>query len=205
VTLPAGSAPVFPVGYAMGPLHVPGAPGPAPSVVRLGRDDVALHGAEATVWALAHGGAPNAAALDAATLVRSAEQLRVPEAGQVVARLVERGLLVAVPAADPVSVARRYRLRSLLVGLGSLPGFPGERALGLPAQPRLRLSAAAAQRWTWWPVLPTLLDAATAQVTLDTSDAQPTDLAVTAELRHFFGGVLPALLGQHCAFLDRAH
>ena len=203
MTSPAGPGPVFPVGYPMGPLHVPGAAGPAPGIVRLGRDDVALHGAEATVWALAHGGAPNAAALEPATLVRAVEQLRVPDAGPVVAQLGERGLLVVVPASDPVPVARRYRLRSLLLGLGALPGFPGERALGLPGQPRLRLSAAAAQRWTWWPVLPTLLDAATAQVALDSPGVQG-DPAVAAELRHFFAGVLPALLGQHCAFLDPA-
>ena len=129
-------------------------------------------------------------------------------------RLLERSLLVELPAGGPelVAAARPFRARPLLLGLGS--GRDGTTSLlGLPGLPVLELPRATARQWEDTAVSPGLVDAAELAVLRAWDDAHPDAHPATAptptadEVARALVevvGALPALVARSAAHLDLA-
>lgn len=201
---------VLPVGYRLGAETVPR---PVAGSVRVGWSRLGLDADEARVWDLAHG-LPADGAPGRELLLERAGAVGVTDPARVVDRLLDRALLVELPAGGPelVAAARPYRARPLLLGLGS--GRDGTTVLlGLPGVPVLELPRATARQWEDTAASPGLVDAAEHAVLVAWDEAHPDadpDLApapTAVEVADALVGVvaaLPALVARSCAYLDLA-
>ena len=102
------------------------------------------------VWALAHG---LSSRLDTTPWTRTAVEAAAAEAGmakpgRIFDALLERGVIVEVR--DVAEFARRYRMQSLMVGLGNTPDEPLRNGIGLPGlAPAVLVPLKTYELWEW--------------------------------------------------------
>lgn len=173
---------IFPIGrYA-------GATGDGAHEVRRGGVTERLTAMTYAAWGLAHG--PVDPVLAAAVpwtraeLVRYAGLAGLDQPAEVVAGLVERGLLTEAPATGPgaVTFARAHRAVPLAVGLGNRPEEPSRYAIGLADRLLVEVDEPRYEVWCWSTVYETLWQVCQARAT----DARGGDPA--AILAHFLAG-----------------
>lgn len=178
---------VLPIGHYVGVRHPEGL-----HHVRLGTQHQTMTEDEFGVWVLAHSEDPKWTVEDVLSLAAKAD---LPDAAAAVARLTAAGLLVS--EADPVDFAHRYRLRSLMVGLGNTPEQPDVYALGFPGLPPAALvDEGSYELWQWAALTPSLWHTCEVRAKATADSVSATDLVpdVLAELR--------PLLANSCAYLD---
>lgn len=195
---------VLPVGLPLGPLHLPGAAGPAPLMVARGAVEEPLDPAEAAVWTLLHDLGDSVLALPA--LRGAAADAGGAEAAAAVDRLLARGLVVEVGtrAVEVLAFARAHRVRPLLLGLGNTPERPADVALGLVGSPVLWVTARLAARWADAVLWPDLATAAAYEVArVRGAEAHPSDDELAGEVWELVPH-LPTLVGRYCGWIDVA-
>src|SRR5690349_3582172 len=196
---------LFPLGHYLGPFF----PGPGADLdghrVRVGHEVVTLFSdTEFAVWGLAHG-LPGSAPSGAARLTRHTVEAAVREqtgadSGAAIDELLREGVLVEVGdgAADPVEFGRRYRFRSLLVGLGASREQPDRFHIGLTGRPLATVDGLAFEFWEWAPLHPTLWAAWQAAAAVETALGGSEPVVDGALDR------LQVLLAAGCGYLDVA-
>lgn len=184
-----GAVTIVPVGFDLGPvfaLEPSGDPTPSHHEVRLGAAPQRLTADEYAMWHASFTEPP-------------------PEADPVVARLLERGLLLAFdPAADLEKPFGVHRLYPSAPGLGSTPDAPMEYAVGDDANSTI-VPANVLTVWSFGLTSPTLWDAC-AQLAADADTdlppgVEPLDLS-TDEVAWQVAYELPELLRARAAYLD---
>lgn len=196
---------VLPVGLPLGPLHLPGATGPAPLLLARGAAEEVLAPAEAQAWEAAHQPATCRGGRAVLTTVVGEAGVAQPEA--TVATLLARGLLVEVTPGTPgaAAFARAHRVRPLQLGLGNTPDRPHEYSFGLVGRPALRVDLdgyTALLRAVLWPDLWTAAHVA-ALLAAGTEFPAPSEEETARQLDELLLR-LPELLGHWCGWLDAA-
>lgn len=201
---------VFPVGHFMGPFHPSPNSAPKHYIVRVGWDTPKLADeAHFDVWALAHGLPARIGTVpwtrDA--IVRAARDAGMTDPEPILDTLLGLGLIVEVVPGTPEAVdfAKRYRVQSLLIGLGNGPDEPVLDGIGLPGLPPLvRVEPRVFELWQWahlWPDLWSACEALAAaahETGGDSEESQPErglDFALSA---------LRTLIAHNAAYLDTA-
>lgn len=147
---------VLPIGHYMGPFYpAPGAPLKY-HAVRVGRDTARLpDDHHFSVWALAHGidDESDAKSWNRQAVERAARETGIADASRVFDAVRDLGLVVSIPLHDDaaaVEFAQRYRMQSLLVGLGNRPDSPLLHGIGLPGlDPAVRVLMDQYELWQW--------------------------------------------------------
>jgi len=144
---------VFPVGHYMGPFYPGKDAALKHHIVRVGWDTPKLPDDDHLgVWALTHGLSTR---IDTTPWTRgavedAAREAGVAEPGPIFDTLLERGLVAELPAGEAVEFASRYRMQSLMVGLGNTPDDPLQNGIGLPGvAPAVMVPPKTYQLWQW--------------------------------------------------------
>lgn len=177
--------------------------------VRLGYEYADLTRAEFTAWLAAFNDLDRHARHEVTrdTLVRQLTGQGMAEAAGVVARLVDRSLLVEFePTEGPVEeLLRAVRLYPLGDGLGNTREQPELFRLGVEDEPLVEVDAITYTVWSYALTTPTAWDAcATLAESLREAAAREEEPdAMTAEnVARAVAGALPALISAGCACLD---
>jgi|RhiMethySRZTD1v2_1073278.scaffolds.fasta_scaffold09425_13 hypothetical protein len=193
---------LFPLGHYLGPFF----PGQGADLdghrVRVGQEVVTLFGdTEFTVWALAHGVPGSSGVRGTRHAVEAALREQTgADAGAAVDELLRDGVLLEVGdgANDPVEFARRYRFRSMMVGLGASAEQPDRFHIGLTGRPLATVDGLAFEFWEWAPLHPTLWAAWQAAAAVETALGGSEPVVDGALDR------LQVLLAAGCGYLDVA-
>lgn len=199
---------LFPVGHRIGPQHRPAETDEPAEQVRRGATFHPLTDQQFAVWALAHG-SPDAIRTNTPWRRRSVVELAgvggVTTAAEIVAELIEQGLLVEVTpgADDALEFARSHRVMPLMLGLGNSAAEPALFGIGFVRQPVLQVTHPIYDVWQWSTMDDTLW--ATCQSAADVArragSGEP-DYTDPARLLTGFLGALHALLVANAACLD---
>jgi len=198
---------VFPVGHYMGPFY-PGKDAPLKHhIVRVGWDTPKLPDDDHLgVWALAHGLSTR---IDTTPWTRRAVEDAAREAGmadpaRIYDSLLERGVIVEVH--DALEFAQRYRMQSLMVGLGNTPDDPLQSGIGLPGvTPAVMVPLKTYQLWQWGHLGNSLWLACQllAEVGREASPESPQESDPEYVLQRAIGA-LRTLIAHNVAYLDTA-
>lgn len=202
---------LFPIGHYLGPFH-PGRDEPARHhVVRVGWDTPKLPDeAHVDIWALTHG---LPARIDTVPWTRDAVLEAAADAGMtdadtILETLLQLGLVaeVGADAEGARAFAARYRLQSLLVGLGNSPDDPALDGIGLIGLPPLvRVRPRVFEVWQWAHLWPSLWSAAEgmAQVAREV-EGEGSEYADPDRMLGFLLVATRKLVAHNAAYLDIA-
>jgi hypothetical protein len=162
-----------------------------------GRDPLA-------VWLLAHGLADQVSkwawtseAMTAALVGFDEDRMRAA-----VSELETQGLLVRLTPEHPAAIqfAHRYRLCTLLRGLGRMPRWGGWYAVGLGNEPAVKMTDFVSEIWRWAPAAPNLWSLCEAFVAADGERAGA--VSSTAQILADVLRSLHLILAYNAGYLD---
>jgi hypothetical protein len=204
---------IVPVGFSLGPQHRyvrPPDPEPETWEVHLGGDIVDLTPDEVAVYGAAFLDVEGHSKLqvDRARLVSSLLTAPEPEpnAEHLVARLIDRGLLLEFDTEGPLEpLFRRYRLFPTAEGMGTTPEEPEYHRMGHHNRPLVAVHNDAYVMWAFSFLHPNLWEACVYYARADEEELEageePIGLTPESVAREVAVN-LPMMIATQCAFLD---